>query len=339
MIGLSWIEVRGSNCITFLRLIQFRLGMPAKAMSNSLYSITNYQPADFSKYVLLIAEAEKLEPTGRCVSSRVVAEQLEQPNYSPEQNLFILWSEDIVGYMDAKPELTIGRVILDCWVHPEHRRKGLATKLLSYATDRAKELRVKAAHVNVRENDMVARRVLSRLGFGLIRQFLELGLDIADVDELDMTQATIDCHYLQHGEEDKLTHLQNRAFSKTWGYNPNTVEEITFRVNSSTCSLGDIVLMYDRDKVIGYCWTGISCEEGIPSMRKGRILMVGVAPDCRGKGIGKKLVLAGLTRLKSKGLQVAELTVDSENKTACALYQSLGFKVQARTFWYEKVID
>jgi len=335
----SWIAVRGSNCITFLRLIQFRLGMPARAMSNSLYNIRNYQPADFNKYVLLIAEAEKLEPTGRCASPRVVAEQLERPNYSPEQDLFILWSEDIVGYMDVKPELTIERVVLDCWVHPEHRRRGLATKLLSYATERAKLLGAKAAHVNIREDNVVAMRVLSRLGFSLIRRFLELGLDIADVGELDMAQAAPGCRYLQHGEEDNLTQLQNRAFAGAWGYNPNTVEEITFRVNSSTCSREDIVLIYEGDIAIGYCCIGISCEEGIPSIRKGRILMLGVAPDYRGKGMGKKLVLTGLARLKSKGLQVAELTVDSENKAACALYQSIGFEVQANTFWYEKVIN
>jgi len=51
------------------------------------------------------------------------------------------------------------------------------------------------------------------------------------------------------------------------------------------------------------------------------------------------LLLAGLARLKSKGLQVAELTVDSENKAACALYKSVGFKVQTSNFWYEKVIN
>ncbi len=313
--------------------------MPNKAMSDSLYNIRSYQPTDFNKYVLLIAEAEKLEPTGRCVLPRVVAEQLERPNYFPEQDLFILWSEDIVGYMDVKPELTIGRVVLDCWVHPEHRRKGLATELLYYATDRAKELGAKAAHVSIREDNMVARRLLSKLGFSLIRRFLELGLDIADVGELDMAQAALGCRYLQHGEEAKLTQLQNRAFAGTWGYNPNTVKEITFRVNSSTCSLEDIALIYEGDKAIGYYWTGIGCEGGIPSIRQGRILMLGVAPDYRGKGIGKKLVLAGLARLKGKGLQVAELTVDSENKAACALYQSLGFEIQANTFWYEKVID
>jgi len=313
--------------------------MPTKAMSNSLHNIRNYQPADFNKYVLLYAETEKLEPTGRCVSPQFVAERLEQPNYSPEQDLFILWSEDIVGYMDVKPELTIGRVVLDCWVHPEHRRRGLATKLLSYATNRAKELGAKVAHVNIREDNVIAIRVLSRLGFSLIRRFLALGLDIADVGELDMDRVALSCRYLQHGEEGKLTQLQNRAFAGTWGYNPNTVEEIAFRTNLNTCSLEDIVLIYEGDKAIGYCWTGISCEEGVPSIRKGRILMLGVGPDYRGKGTGKKLVLAGLAHLKSKGLQVAELTVDSENKAACALYQSLGFEVQANTFWYEKVIN
>jgi mycothiol synthase len=339
MPGPYWIEVRGSNCITLLRLIQFRLGTPTKAMSNSLYNIKNYQPEDFNKYVLLVAEAEKLEPTGHCISPRVVAEQLERPNYSPEQDLFTLWTEDMIGYMDIKQELTIGRVVLECWVHPEHRRRGLATKLLSYAKERARELGAKAAHVNIREDNIVAIRVLNKLGFSLVRRFLELGLDIANVGELDMAQEAPSYHYIQHGEEEKLTQLQNRAFAGTWGYNPNTVEEINFRVNSSNCSREDIVLIYEGDKAIGYCWTGISYEEGIPSIRKGRILMLGVAPDYRGKGIGKKLVLAGLARLKSQGLQVAELTVDSENKAAYALYQSLGFEVQANTFWYEKVIN
>jgi mycothiol synthase len=315
-----------------------QIGNASKAMSNSLYNIRNYQPADFNKYVLLIAEAEKLEPTGRCVSPQVVAEQLKRPGYSPKQDLFILWSEDVVGYIDVKPELTIGRVVLDFWVHPEHRRRGLATKLLSDAIDRARLLGANAAHVSIGENNVIAGRMLSRLSFSLVRRFLELGIDIADVGELDTAQRILDFRYLQPGEEDKLTQLQNRAFSGAWGYNPNTVEEITFHVNSSTCSREDIVLTYELDKAVGYCWAGVSCEEGIPSTRKGRILMLGVDPDYRGKGMGKELVLAGLARLRSKGLQAAELTVDSENKAACALYKSIGFKVQANTFWYEKAI-
>jgi mycothiol synthase len=347
----------GQQLYNIYRADTIQITNASKAMSNSLYAIRNYQPADFNKYVLVHAEAEKLEPTGRCVLPQFVAEQLRQPNYSPEQHLFIIEvDENIVGYMDVKPELTIGRVVLDCWVSPEHRRRGLATQLLSYATNRAQELGAEVAHVNIREDNMVARKVLSRLGFSLVRHFLELRLNIADVGEssfallrtkerirsrlnVALDQATPGCRYLHYGEEDKLTQLQNRVFAGIWGYNPNTVDEITFRVNSSTCSREDIVLIYEGDKAIGYCWTGRSYEDGVPSTGKGRILMLGVDPGYRGKGIGRRLVLTGLARLKSKGLQVAELSVDNENKTACALYQSLGFEVQANTFWYERVIN
>jgi len=309
-------------------------------MSNSPYTIRNYQPADFNKYVLLHTEAEKLEPTGCCVSPQVVAEQLGRPNYSPDQDLFIVEIDgDIVGYMDVKPELTIGRVILDCWVHPEHRRRGLATKLLGYATNRTKELGAKVAHIDIMEDNVVAGRVLCRLGFNLVRRFLKLRMSIADVCWADINQAALGCRCLQHGEEDKLTQIQNRAFTGTWGYNPNTVEEITYETNLSNCFPEDVVLACDGDKVVGYCWTRIACKGGVPSERKGQIFMLGLDPDYRGKGIGKKILLAGLAHLKSRSLQVVELTVDSENKAACALYKSIGFKVRASSFWYEKVIN
>jgi mycothiol synthase len=315
-----------------------KVGDVGNAMSNSIYTIRNYQPADFDKYILLHAEAEKLEPTGRCVLRQFIAEQLRRPNYHPEQDLFIVGiGEDIVGYMDVKPELTIRRVVLDCWVFPEHRKRELTTELFSISMNRAKKLGAKVAHVNINEDNVAVKKVLLELGFSLVRRFLELRLDIGHVDRLDV-HPNIECYYLRPGEEDKLTRLQNCAFAGTWGYNHNTVEEIAFRIKTSTCSREDIVLTYEGDKAIGCCWTGISCEEGIPSVRKGRIHMLGVAPGYRGKGVGRGLAIAGLTRLRNRGLQVAELTVDSENRTARALYQSLGFEVQANTFWYEKVI-
>jgi mycothiol synthase len=67
--------------------------------------------------------------------------------------------------------------------------------------------------------------------------------------------------------------------------------------------------------------------------------MLGVDPDYRGKGIGRDVLLAGLSYLKDRDLQVAELTVDSQNKAACALYRSVGFEVRASTVWYEKAIS
>jgi len=309
-------------------------------MSDSFYTFRNYRPADFDKYVRLNVEAEKPEPTGRCISPQVLGENLGQPNYSPEQDLFIVEiDENMVGYMDATPELNIGRVILNCFIHPDHRRQGLASKLLDYAMHRAKELGAEVVHVNIPRDNVVAKSVLSKLGFKFVRRHLQLKLDISKVRWHDIAQTALQCRHLQRGEEDKLTQIQNRSFAGTWGYNPNTVEEIIYRTNLSNCSPQDVVLTCDGGKMVAYCWTRLVYEaEAALGERKGQIFMLGVAPDYRGRGIGKRVLLAGLSYLESKGVQIAEVTVDSKNPSARALYRSVGFKIRMSSLWYEKSI-
>jgi len=308
-------------------------------MSNSIYTIRNYRHTDFDKYVQLSIEAAKLEPTGCSASPEILKENLYRPNYSPEQNLFIVETAgNIVGYLDVAPELSIERAILNCFIHPDHRMRGLATKLLDYATHRAKELRVKITHVNIAQDNVTARNVLSKLGFIFVRRFLQLRLDMAEIRWQDIDQWTLQCRHLHCGEEDKLTQIQNRSFTDTWGFNPSSEEEISYRTNLSRSSPEDVVLACDGDEIAGYCWTGIIYEAGT-NERKGQILMLGVDPDYRGRGIGRGVLLAGLSYLNSKGIQVAELTVDSKNQAACILYRSIGFKVWASTLWYEKAID
>jgi len=305
-------------------------------MTDSPYTIRNYQPADFDNYVRLCREAEKLEPLGRTVSTQAITECLVRPDYSPEQDLFVVeGAGDIVGYMDMTPELDIGRVILDCWLRPEHRRRGLATELLVYAMRRAKELGAGILHVNVTEDNEVAIAVLSMLGFKCIRRFLEFKLDMYKLPGQEANQAAQECGHLRHGEEAKLTQIQNQCFAGTWGYNPNTVATITYRTHLSHFSPEDVVLTGEGDEVTGYCWIEVIGGE---DKQEGRVYMLGVDPDYRGKGIGKRLLLAGLARLRSKGVRVAVLTVDSENEVACALYWSVGFELRANSLWYEKAV-
>ena len=306
-------------------------------MNNPHYSIRNYQPADFNKYVQLVYGAEKLEPTGRCVSPRAVTEKLGRPDYSPEQDLFIVeMAGSFIGYMDIAPESIIKRVILDCWIHPEYRRRGLATKLLARGTHHAQELRARIAHVNIQGDNKIAKMVLSRLGFNPVRHFLELRLDMAKVRLPDIDSVVLECRHLQRGEENELAKIQNRAFTGTWGYNPNTVEEISYFTNLSDCSTKDVILVCDGDKVVSYCWAVTTYDEGGAGGRKARISMLGTDPDYRGRGAGKRALLGGLAHLKNKDSRVVELTVDSENKAALALYQSFGFEVRMDSLWYQK---
>lgn len=301
---------------------------------DSPYIIRNYQPADFDRFVGLQAEAERLEPRGRAVSPRSISERLGWPHYSPERDLFIAEMDGSgVAYLNTAAEPAIGRVVADCWVHPLHRRKGLARQLMELALRRAGELGLKILHVNIMETDKNAGRALSRLGFKRVRQYLEMKLDMDRVTWQDIDRASLGCRHLQSGEEDKLTDIQNRSFTGSWGFNPNPVETIIYGLNLVNHSPGDVLLDYDGENVTGYCWTALT-EEG-----NGRIEMMGTDPRYRGKGVGKRVLLCGLLHLKDRGVGVTVLTVDSQNQTAIALYDAIGFEVVAKSLWYEKVID
>ncbi len=64
--------------------------------------------------------------------------------------------------------------------------------------------------------------------------------------------------------------------------------------------------------------------------------MIGVDPNYRGKGVGKKVLIVGLTQLKSRGVRFVDLTVDIDNKPARALYHSIGFDLRTSSLWYQK---
>jgi ribosomal protein S18 acetylase RimI-like enzyme len=144
---------------------------------------------------------------------------------------------------------------------------------------------------------------------------------------------------LKSGEENLLTEIQNRSFADTWGFNPNTEEEIACRLNMHGRSPDDVTVTYLNNTPVGYCWIIINAEENAKRAKnKGLIHMLGVDPDYRRQEIGKAILLNGLEDLKNKGVDIVELTVDSKNPAACSLYESVGFEVYAKTEWYEKTV-
>jgi mycothiol synthase len=310
-------------------------------MRNSTYIIRNYDPKDFEKLAQLVTEVQELGRPCCLFSLSDLFESLSQPGPSSKDNLFIAErSGEIAGYADVKPELNIGRAVLRWLVHPRHRTGELTERLVNRALDRTRQLGITTLHANFFQNSVTAKRFLTRMGFTFVRRFLELRFDLAEMVFPEIREIASRCRSLQPGEEGRLTELQNRSFAGTWGFNPDTIEEITHRVNLPNSSPDDIFLIFDSDKPIGYCWTRIEFwKKKAPGEGTGRIYMLGVDPDYRGRGMSRQLLLIGLSYLKSKSLRVAVLTVDRENKAARALYRSVGFELWKSSLWYEKRLD
>ena len=281
------------------------------------------------------AAYEQLKP------GAVFAHLLTKPAYHADENLFFAVQDEVViGYVNVVPELGIRRVLLDYAISPVHAREAALGRLIQEALQRAGEAGAKVAHINIAADDATWAELLSQLGFQAVRRFYELSLDISEADIETFSQIDMAWRYLKTGEEEMLAQIQNRCFADTWGYNPNTARDIAWWLKVKGTSPGDIILALDGTQVIGYCWTRLETDcTPAPSKCRGRIFMLGVLPGHRGKGIGRKLLNAGISHLKRKGRHIIDITVDSHNASAMALYRSFGFQVREQTIWYERVIN
>jgi len=307
-------------------------------MDKNYFKIRNYRRGDFDNYVQLHVETNGLDRSERSISKQRLAESLEHPSFHPEIDLFVAeHGGSIIGYAAVFLEAAIKRAILECMIHPLHRKKGIATKLIRRAIRHAEEAESKVVQISVPEINLPARNLASRLGFKFIRYFYELQLDLNNIRLPDFEPSGYIIRRLEPDEADKLTLIQNRAFADSWGFNPNTPDEIAYRINLSSCSPENIMMAYLKNNPIGYCWTRIMLEDNpAAGGMKGEIHMLGVDPAYRKKGIGRNVLLAGLADLKSKGVTIVELTADGEEPAALGLYESVGFEVCSRTEWYEK---
>ena len=276
----------------------------------------------------------------RLKEGAVFAHLVTRPNYQVGKNLFFAEvGGAIIGFVNVLPELGIGRVILEFGLSPLHKSEVILRGLFDRALERAKELGAKVAHVSIPATDLAGAELLSKVGFEAVRRFHEMRLDVSGADLESVEQSGMAYRHLGAGEKELLAWIENRCFIGTWGFNPNTAEYIAWELSARGDCPDDVILAISECKPVGYCWTEAECgRDSTTGRNRGRIYMLGVDTDCRGKGLGKKLLRIGLLHLKDKGRELVDITVDSQNIVAVTLYRSLGFQLHGETVWYEKAV-
>ncbi|KAA0134554.1 MAG: GNAT family N-acetyltransferase [Gimesia chilikensis] len=79
------------------------------------------------------------------------------------------------------------------------------------------------------------------------------------------------------------------------------------------------------DKIVGYISTWHDLEAGI-----GYIPNMAFVPECRGQGMGRKLLEYALAHFRELGLSLAKIETLEQNAVGNHLYTSLGFQEVAR---------
>ena len=270
-------------------------------------------------------------PQDREITRRDFREVLEQPWLEPAENCLLLEVEGrIRGYCLIIPELPIKRAVLAPDIAGELAGSEEEAKLIDRAVARSWELGTVVAHLCLSQ-DSPRRHLLESKGFSLERVYWDM-LWREEWLRQNVVPAGFRIGAFQSGDTATLTQIQNEAFTGTWGFAPNTVDQIEYRSSMSNTAHPGILFLYSGDRVAGYCWTCFAPSDG---QLKGIIGMIGVSPDFRGRALSKPLLLAGMEYLKSAGVAEIGLHVDGINAPAIALYKSVGFQKVGELHWYE----
>ena len=251
---------------------------------------------------------------------------LRQPGMQPERDCFIAVEDGSpAGYAYLVVEQPISRGVLIL----EAARAGWQPLLEGAVTD-ARSLGLAVVHVDVPESDDALRSFLGSAGLVHVRTHLHLRRDAAHAIGAPLPAGAA---IRPAGRDDAaaLTDLQNAAFGGSWGYAPNTTDEIAYRVFELPDDPPDRVLLLEEGgRLLAYCWTEHQ-HAGAP----GVIGMVGTAPAEQSRGLGRAVTAAGVDHLAGVGATPIDITVDAENASAHRLYERLGFTVRWRSVWYE----
>jgi RimJ/RimL family protein N-acetyltransferase len=83
----------------------------------------------------------------------------------------------------------------------------------------------------------------------------------------------------------------------------------------------------DGDRVVGWCDV---TPRDRPAARHSGVLGMGLLPEWRGRGLGRRLIERTLEAARTFPLTRVELSARADNERAIALYRKVGFEVEGR---------
>ena len=234
------------------------------------------------------------------------------------------------GFACLIREPAIGRGVLEVNGSNQHRGGGAGDALLREVYERGRAAGLDVLQVDVAESEEARREAFAKRGWVHVRTHLHLrreGTERANAPVPDGMTLRL----AGPADAPAVTDVQNTAFTGSWGYAPNTSEEIAYRIFELPELRPDPVVLLEEDgALVGYCWCHREAEDA-----PGIVGMVGVLPGRQGQGLGRAVTGAGMDALLDLGSPGLEITVDSENPPAIRVYESLGFVLDWRSFWYE----
>jgi mycothiol synthase len=258
-----------------------------------------------------------------------LSEAATRPADGTQPQQFLMNSGDgaLVGYAHLDPpdeQAPDNDLSGELVIHPDHRRLGYGSLLLSHLISRAEArgLRVWA------HGDLPAAAALARTArMPRVRALWQMRVPASMVPE-DATAmpAGVTLRTFSPGsdEADWLA-VNRRAFAHHPEQGKWTMDDLLVREAEPWFDPDGFFLAERDGRLAGFHWTKVHPDGGADGGPIGEVYVVGIDPDQQGGGLGRALTMVGLTYLRRRGLSEIMLYVDEDNTAAVKMYTRLGF--------------
>jgi mycothiol synthase len=250
----------------------------------------------------------------------------------------------VFGYVDKLREEKKG-FVRSFGVIPTHRGQGIEEKLADMALEELKKRGMKVVQSGANDDQKDVIHLWESLGFKLIRIFSLMTKDLAQVQSGVGENLEVAIEPVRKDADDDLemvNWLDNECFKEHFNWRPSPVERTVYFVREDPFfNQQEWFFALLNQKHVGYVGLGVDEKYNVERNAKcGWILDIGVLKPHRRTGIGTRLMLHGMRRLKAMGMNTTMLGVDDWNVTkAMKLYEKVGFKVAKKDLAYERSIE
>ena len=303
---------------------------------------------DLAAWSVLLAETEAVDQEDEHHSRDDLLEKFDDPYRDfPGGSIAAFDGATMVAYCTFRIR-TAAEPVHEMWmtgaVHPEHRGRGLGSRMLAWVAEAAAPLheqRFPGQPLTIsggcRLNRSDAMELYAEHGYEQIRWFNGMWLDLTEeLPEAAVPPGVVVVGFTAERSED-ARRVRNESFRDHWGTHDATSESWAHRVAESSFRPALSFLAYEADGEggLGEPLALVFCQEFEAALeatgqRDLHIRTVGTRRPGRKRGLASALLTHALRQGQAAGFDSASLGVDADSPTgALGLYERIGFRVAA----------
>jgi mycothiol synthase len=311
-----------------------------RALAEFQFVVRHCEPRqDLPRLLDLYSTAYASDGRDAATGADEVLKHMNLPGHDPARDRWVVSEQEdgellLATCMVWKPAAD-ARADMDLLVHPDWRRRGLGTALLSHAVERAGALGAEHIGAYARDAHPAAAAFARRHGFQPVAAFCDLraGPEIAPPPPRWPDSLAV-VTYDQRADPTLLLQALNRCYAGQWGHHTVTAADLATFLPQWQPD-GIFLALAPSGEVAGIVRAELPHADS-NGHAAAHIDAPGVVPEFRHTDLRSALVLAAFHWIRDAGCAEVGLLSWGDDDRTISLYQSLGFAITRKSIYHQR---